>query len=46
VAFTAVAFALVAPTRRHLARDQDALATSGCAHDLVGAVRGPGRTTT
>jgi F0F1-type ATP synthase membrane subunit c/vacuolar-type H+-ATPase subunit K len=38
-AITALAFAGTAPTRRHLAQDQEALNTSGCGLDLVSSLR-------
>lgn len=40
VAVAAVGFIRAAPTTRNLARDQDALATSGCGRSLVQALRG------
>jgi hypothetical protein len=38
--FTAIGFAWAAPTKRHLAQDQRRLSSSGCARDLVAALRG------
>lgn len=38
-AFTAVGFVRLAPTRRHLMQDQDALSLSGCTRSLLEALR-------
>lgn len=40
VLFAVVGFAWCAPTRSHLAADQDTLTTSGCARSLEDALRG------
>ena len=40
-AFAAIGFAQLAPTKRNLLRDQDALSLRGCAESLVAALRQP-----
>ncbi len=44
VIFTAVGFALLAPTRRHLEQDQEALSRNGCMRSLMSALRTPPNT--